>query len=325
MSGAATLKRGGAVRRPTVKRKPTKKNQSVLARAILAVPGGAATIQRAITFFILACVGAGLIVIATMLGIPAYASQQAAEAVGQAGFQVKSIEVTGIDRMDRQTVYAIALDQKSRAMPLVDLDRVRGELMRYGWVADARVSRRLPDTLAIDIVERKPAAIWQHDGALSLIDKEGIVLEPVALNAMPDLPLVIGPDANLQATALTALMDHGKRLKPMLSGASWVGNRRWDLRFQSGEVLALPEGEAAAAGALAKFESMDAEQRLLGRGFVRFDMRDPAKMFVRVGRDKPTIDAPKAASDEGKSDLPVTKKKAGEARTDRASHPERTA
>jgi cell division protein FtsQ len=315
MSGAATLKRGGgAVKRPTVKRKPAKKNQSMLARAILAVPGGAATIQRAITFFILACVGAGLIVIATMLGIPAYASQQAAEAVGQAGFAVRSIEVTGIDRMDRQTVYAIALDQKSRAMPLVDLGRVRSELMRYGWVSDARVSRRLPDTLVIDIVERKPAAIWQHDGALSLIDAEGIVLEPVALNAMPDLPLVIGPDANLQATALTALMETAKRLKPMLSGASWVGNRRWDLRFQSGEVLALPEGEAAAAGALSKFDGMDAQQRLLGRGFVRFDMRDPAKMFVRVGRDKPTIDAPKAASDEGSGDEPKAKK-AGEART----------
>jgi cell division protein FtsQ len=328
MSGTATLKRGSAAaRRPTVKRKPAKKNQSMLARAILAVPGGAATIQRGITFFILACVGAGLIVIATMLGIPAYASQQAAEAVGQAGFAVRSIEVTGIDRMERQTVYAIALDQKSRAMPLVDLGRVRDELMRYGWVSDARVSRRLPDTLVIDIVERKPAAIWQHDGALSLIDAEGIVLEPVALNAMPDLPLVIGPDANLQATALTALMDHGKRLKPMLSGASWVGNRRWDLRFQSGEVLALPEGEAAAAGALSKFDGMDAQQRLLGRGFVRFDMRDPAKMFVRVGRDKPTIDAPKAASDEGE-DAPTAKPvkaKAGEARTGGGAGAGRTA
>ena len=30
-----------------------------------------------------------------------------------------------------------------------------------GWVKDARVSRRLPDTLVIDIVERTPAALWQ--------------------------------------------------------------------------------------------------------------------------------------------------------------------
>ena len=164
--------------------------------------------------------------------------------------------------------------------------------MQYGWIKDARVSRRLPDTLVIDIVERKPAAVWQHGGQLSLIDDGGIVLEPVALNAMPDLPLVIGPDANVQATALTELMAKAPRLKPMLAGATWVGGRRWDLKFQSGETLALPEGDRDASRALIKFTEMDTADRLLGRGFVRFDMRDPAKMFVRVGNNKPSIDDP---------------------------------
>ncbi len=303
MTATATIRRGSATRkpRPTVKRTAKKAKPSMLARALAAIPVSAATVQRTITFTILACIGAALIVIATMLGIPAYAATQMAEAVGQAGFVVRSVEVTGIDRMDRQTVYAIALDQKSRAMPLVDLNKVRDQLLRYGWIADARVSRRLPDTLVVDIVERKPMAVWQHDGALSLIDGEGIVLEPVALNAMPDLPLVIGPDANVQATALSELMAHGARLKPLLAGATWVGNRRWDLRFQSGETLALPEGEGPAAEALGKFTGMDASQRLLGRGFARFDMRNADKMFVRVAHETPTIDK---VTDEGAAEAP---------------------
>ena len=56
------------------------------------------------------------------------------------------------------------------------------------------MSRRLPDTLVVDIVERSPAAIWQHNNRLSLIDEKGVVLEPVSVATMPDLPLVIGPD-----------------------------------------------------------------------------------------------------------------------------------
>jgi cell division protein FtsQ len=153
----------------------------------------------------------------------------------------------------------------------------------------------------VDIVERKPAAVWQNGGRLSLIDAGGIVLEPVALNAMPDLPLIIGPDANVQATALTELMAHAPRLKPMLAGATWVGGRRWDLKFQSGEVLALPEGEKPSATALNKFAALDGKDGFLGRGFVRFDMRDPAKMFVRVGKNQPAIDKPteNAESEEG--------------------------
>jgi len=302
MTAAATIRRGTGKARPVVKRKSArKKAPSLLSRTIAAIPISAAGWQRLATWTILLTAGGALLAIAIMLGVPAYLGNRMAEAVGHAGFAVKRVEVTGIDRMERLTVYAVALDQNSRAMPLVDLEKVRSELLQYGWIADARVSRRLPDTLVVDIVERKPAAVWQHAGQLSLIDDKGVVLEPVALNAMPDLPLVIGPDANVQATALTELVDHAPRLKPMLAGATWVGGRRWDLKFQSGEVLALPEGEKIAASALNKFEGMDGSERLLGRGFVRFDMRDPTKMFVRVGKNRPAIDKPteNAESDAG--------------------------
>jgi cell division protein FtsQ len=175
-------------------------------------------------------------------------------------------------------------------MPLVNLDEVRAKLLRYGWVQDARVSRRLPDTLVVDIVERTPAAVWQYQGRLRLIDASGVVLEDVSGDATPDLPLLIGPNANRHAAELTALLGKAPSLKPVIAGASWIGERRWDLRFQSGETLALPEGEAEAGHALAKFARMDSAQRLLGRGFLRFDMRDPTRFVARVDRQMHAID-----------------------------------
>ncbi len=81
------------------------------------------------------------------------------------GSEVRKVEVVGADRIDRLKVYDIALAQKDRSMAAVDLEDVRGDLMKYGWIKDARVSRRLPDTLVVDIVERTPAAIWQHNNA----------------------------------------------------------------------------------------------------------------------------------------------------------------
>ncbi|WP_375391245.1 cell division protein FtsQ/DivIB, partial [uncultured Sphingomonas sp.] len=137
-------------------------------------------------------------------GLPAIAGEALGETAGRAGFRVERIEVTGIRRMDRMSVYAVALDQQSRAMPLVDLEAVRQKLLRYGWIADAHVSRRLPDTLLVDIVERTPAAVWQDQGHLTLIDKDGVLLDPVDRQAIPDLPLVIGPGADRQAPAYQA-------------------------------------------------------------------------------------------------------------------------
>ena len=215
-------------------------------------------------------------------GVTAKVHEEYAQAVGRAGFQVKKVEVVGADRIDRLKVYDIALAQKDRSMAAVDLEDVRGDLMRYGWIKDARVSRRLPDTLVVDIVERTPAAIWQHNNRLSLIDDKGVVLEPVTVATMPDLPLVIGPKANQRSQDLGRLLAEASSLKELLAGATWVGNRRWDLRFRSGETLSLPEGEAEAKAALAKFAHMDGANRLLGRGILRFDMRDPERFVLRL-------------------------------------------
>ena len=81
---------------------------------------------------------------------------------------------------------------------------------------------------------------------------------------------------------LDRLMDSVPTLGPQLASASWVGGRRWDLNFQSGETVALPEGEDAARVALAKFAKADKSNGLLGRGVLRFDLRIPGKMIVRL-------------------------------------------
>ena len=218
-----------------------------------------------------------------------------AEQAGHAGFKVQQIEVTGLKRMDRMTVYAVALDQQSRAMPLVNLEDVRAKLLRYGWIKDAHVSRRLPDTLLVDIEERNPAAVWQDNGQLTLIDAGGVLLEPVRAEAMPDLPLIIGPGANLQEPAYQALLSAAPALKPRVKAATWIGNRRWDLTFDSGETLALPEDGAGAA--LMKFAAMDGSRPLLGRGWLRFDMRDPTKLVAR----KPGLNQNHALADPAKA------------------------
>ena len=126
------------------------------------------------------------------------------------------------------------------------------------------MSRRLPDTLVIDIVERRPAALWQDKQRLALIDAEGVVLDRVPVDQMPDLPLLIGPGANGQARELDRLMAEVPTLKPQLASATWIGRRRWDLAFQTGETVALPEGEDAARAALAKFAKVDRSAGLLG-------------------------------------------------------------
>ena len=236
------------------------------------------------------------IVAAFALHLPAKIGTAAGEAVGEAGFRVKSVEVQGTKRMDPATIYLIAVDQKESALPLVYVDDIREKLLGFGWVKDARVSRRYPDTLVVDIVERKPAALWQNNQRLNLVDADGVVLDRVPVSRMPDLPLLIGPGANAHASELNRLLGPLPAIKAQLVSATWVGQRRWDLVLQTGETLSLPEGVVAANTALAKFARIDKSAGLLGRGIVRFDLRIPGKMTVRLPRaaGEPIIPEPKS-------------------------------
>lgn len=262
------------------------KRRSWFGRMLHALPVSEDTLQRMASWTIVGIVVAAVGGIAMLLGVPAMAGQKAAEVAANAGFEVQKVEVRGVERMDELPVYNIALGQVDRSMLSLDLPKVRDEMLKLGWVKDARISRRLPDTLVVDIVERDPVAVWQHDGQLHLIDVQGVVLQSVSTDAMPDLPLVVGPDANRQTAGLNKVMENAPALKPMLAGATWVGNRRWDLRFQSGETLSLPEGERASATALVNFARMDGVNRLLGRGIVKFDMRDPDRFILRLPQNQ---------------------------------------
>jgi cell division protein FtsQ len=292
--GAAHVKRGAGARTRSRKPAPRVAVPRKLAKK-LAVEQQHANRLATWAFGLFALAIAGVTLVA--LDLPAKIGIAAGEAVGNAGFRVKSVAVQGTRRMDPRPIYRIALDQRTTALPLVDVAAIRQRLLDFGWVKDARVSRRYPDTLVVDIVERAPAALWQDGNRLSLIDAEGHVLDAVPVTRMPDLPLLVGAGANGHARALDALLGKAPTIKAQLVSANWVGKRRWDLAVQTGETIALPEGDGAAATALAKFAEKDKSAGLLGRGIKRFDLRKAGQMTVRLPRAPGEPIIPEAATE----------------------------
>jgi cell division protein FtsQ len=158
---------------------------------------------------------------------------------------------------------------------------VRERLRTLPWVADASVQRRLPDTLVIEVSERKPVALWQYHQRLAAIDITGRVLTRERLERWNELPILVGAGANTRvhdALELIATTPLGRDV----NAAVFVGGRRWDLKFKSGETLALPDQPGQAKAALASFARLDGQgpERLLGGRFTRFDMRLPGRMIV---------------------------------------------
>lgn len=259
--------------------------------------------HRIFLFAILAVALAIFATVAVMAGLPEFAGRQFAFAAADAGFAVHRVEVRGINHLNELKVYERVLGEKNQPMPLVDVARIRDDLTNdktgISWIEDARVSRQLPDMLVIDIVERKPHAVLKKADRLVLIDAAGIELEAVSAARAKGRLVVSGPGAGRQVAALTALLESAPALKPQVAEAEWVGNRRWNLTFKTGQVLALPEGGKASAGALVNFARLDGTNRLLGGRAAAFDMRVPDRIYFRVpGRTQDEAKASAAAAAE---------------------------
>lgn len=255
---------------------------SLLGRMLAMLPFTEEQLHRAFTVAILAGGLALAWFIASLSGATEVAEQRFANMAANAGYKVRHVEVRGTERLNEMRVYEKAIDREDLAMPRVDLESLRGELLEINWVDDARVSRQLPDTLVIDIVEREPHAVLRKADRLVLVDPSGAELEPISAEAAGEYLLIEGMGAQSRVEALDELLAAAPALSDHVTAAEWVGNRRWNLTFETGQNLALPEGENRAAAALISFAQADGVHRLIGGEVVAFDMRNPPRMYMRV-------------------------------------------
>ena len=160
------------------------------------------------------------------------------------------------------------------------VDGARQRIEALSWVEHVAVERRLPDTIYVDITERRPYAIWQNQGKFQLIDRNGEVVTNEDVASFNDLPLVVGLGAPEHAadmlTALAAVPD----IKSRIAAIVRVGERRWNLQLKNQITIMLPEGHEAAA--LARLNDLQAEQQLLDRKLLFVDMRLPDRLAVQA-------------------------------------------
>lgn len=197
----------------------------------------------------------------------------------QAGFQLKNIHVEGASRLAEPDILHAAQGRVGAAMLGLDLERVRQDVRRVGWVKDARIVRLLPDTLIIAVEERRQQAVWQHAGRSVVIDDHGVIIPEANPADFATLPLVVGAGGAAHAAEVLPLLAQRPRLIGRLEALVRVDDRRWDLRLKDGSLIQLPAGEEEHA--LAQLETLDQRSRILELGFERIDLRNPEVVAVR--------------------------------------------
>jgi cell division protein FtsQ len=163
----------------------------------------------------------------------------------------------------------------------VNVAAVRDRVETLDAVERARVRALASGTLEIRAVERIPVVLWRGPDGLELLDQHGIrVAEVDSRLRRPDLPLIVGDGADTHVPEALALFAEAAPIAPRIRGLVRMGERRWDLVLDRGQVIRLP-GEAARE-ALARAMALHAAEDLLGRDLTVVDLRDPRRPALRL-------------------------------------------
>jgi len=196
-----------------------------------------------------------------------------------AGLRVEHIEFEGRQNTPEPLLRAALGVTTGQPILGFSLDAARQRIETLSWIKQATVERRLPDTIVVNVEERRPFAIWQNNNRFVLIDRAGNEVANQDLAHFRTLPLVVGPGAPQAAATLIDALTARPALQKYVVAAVRVGERRWNVLMTSGANVMLPEGHEVAA--LDRLMQLQQGHDLLDRPLVAIDMRLPDRLVLR--------------------------------------------
>ncbi len=208
-------------------------------------------------------------------------------AMAGAGLTVQAVTLEGRSETAQREIAKMLGIKRGDLMLYVDVDEARARIEALPWVKSAEVRRVWPDRIVVRIVERSPVAVWQKDGAKTVIDIDGHPIAGEDPARFASLPLVVGQGAESAVASLLKLVATQPNLKSRVKIAVRVGERRWNLQLDNAVEVRLPEEGAEAA--LAELVRLDREQNVLSRDIKAIDLRYPDRFIVKLPPGSPLI------------------------------------
>lgn len=164
----------------------------------------------------------------------------------------------------------------------ISLSTLRSRLEELPWIKQTIIARQLPNTLHIRILERQAFALWQHNGELSIIDNEGVIIDDSDISSFSQLMLLVGEDAPDYANSLLRMLSSDEQLFHRVASAVRVGERRWSIHLNNGIEIKLPEINPERSWDY--LVNLHHKEKILDKNINSVDLRIPDRLYINPDR-----------------------------------------
>jgi cell division protein FtsQ len=110
-------------------------------------------------------------------------------------FAIRTVDLVGAHRLTVEEVKTESGASIGANIFALDTEGAERKLLENPWVSEVKVTRRLPDTLRVELSEREALAVVSLSDHLYLVTREGEPFKEIQLGDPYDLPLITGASA----------------------------------------------------------------------------------------------------------------------------------
>jgi cell division protein FtsQ len=220
-----------------------------------------------------------------VIGRCAHAIGRAIDTVSaDAGFGISEIHITGNRRTPYSQVLEVLGMQPGQSIFSADLWNAQQKLNALEWIASAEIHRRYPDAIFVNLVEKRPFALWQAppdahgEAPIWVVERNGKLITSRDLEKFRRLPKLLGAGAPEAAADLVDQVTAHRAIAARIAAYSRISQRRWNLILDDGVTVQLPEtGWQKQLDAL---EHLIIDKGILERDVTQIDLRSPTHYFL---------------------------------------------
>lgn len=163
------------------------------------------------------------------------------------GFVIQKIVVEGRGHTSRAALLNAMNIASGDGLFSFSIHEMSSKIKACPFVRNVVIQRHWPDRLTVYLVEKDPIAVFEKEGFFSVIDDEGKIIEGVDPMQYPHLLTISGEKSCQHILSLIHLLSQFQTDLPKVKKAVFLSTERWDLYFENGLKVKLPETDIQKA------------------------------------------------------------------------------